>query len=310
MSTSSWSKYEQEMVDMTNRSNLTSNPAISIPSISSSAMLVELNISTWTGRKLDKIVSAEIDARKQTTTRAGNYNKKLFADEPTFDAISKFAGNARTFHYHATMPWSDSGLRLLTTAMYFEYQKTISQMEMDFSGLVDEFINDYQNMVLRAEHKLGDMFDVLDYPDPDSLRDKFRFSVKFSPVPDVGDWRVDIGNDARETLQMSYQQAYTANLESAYKDVWDRTHEALTNMSAKLAGNNKQIFRDTLVTNVKEMIDLLDKFNITGDAKMRQAKVKIQSALSGVTPDALREDDEFRLDTKQKVDDLLKEFSW
>ena len=289
-------------------SNVTSG--VSVPSISSSAMLVELNISTWTGRKLDKIVSAEIDARKQTTTRAGNYNKKLFADEPTFDAISKFAGNARTFHYHATMPWSDSGLRLLTTAMYFEYQKTISQMEMDFSGLIDEFINDYQNMVLRAEHKLGDMFDVLDYPDPDSLRDKFRFSVKFSPVPDVGDWRVDIGNDARETLQLSYQQAYTANLESAYKDVWDRTHEALVNMSAKLAGNTKQIFRDTLVTNVKEMIDLLDKFNITGDAKMRQAKVKIQSALSGVTPDALREDDEFRLDTKQKVDDLLKEFSW
>jgi hypothetical protein len=289
-------------------SNVTSG--VSIPSISSSAMLVELNISTWTGRKLDKIVSAEIDARKQTTTRAGNYNKKLFADEPTFDAISKFAGNARTFHYHATMPWSDSGLRLLTTAMYFEYHKMISQMEMDFSGLIDEFINDYQNMVLRAEHKLGDMFDVLDYPDPDSLRDKFRFSVKFSPVPDVGDWRVDIGNDARETLQMSYQQAYTANLEQAYKDVWDRTHDALTNMSAKLAGNNKQIFRDTLVTNVKEMIDLLDKFNITGDAKMRQAKVKIQSALSGVTPDALREDDEFRLDTKQKVDDLLKEFSW
>ena len=282
----------------------------SIPSISSSAMLVELNISTWTGRKLDKQVSAEIDTQKQTTTRAGNYNKKLFADEPTFDAISKFAGNARTFHYHATMPWSDSGLRLLTTAMYFDYQKMISQMEMDFSVLVDDFLNNYQDMVLRAQHKLGAMFNVHDYPDPDSLRDKFRFSVKFSPVPDVGDWRVDIGNDARETLQASYQQAYQANLETAYKDVWDRTHDALINMSNKLSGNNKQIFRDTLVTNVKEMIDLLDRFNITGDNKMRQAKVKIENALLGVTPDALREDDYLRLDTKQKVDDLLKEFSW
>jgi len=273
-------------------------------------MLVELNISTWTGRKLDKQVSAEIDTQKQTTTRAGNYNKKLFADEPTFDAISKFAGNARTFHYHATMPWSDSGLRLLTTAMYFDYQKMISQMEMDFSVLVDDFLNNYQDMVLRAQHKLGAMFNVHDYPDPDSLRDKFRFSVKFSPVPDVGDWRVDIGNDARETLQASYQQAYQANLETAYKDVWDRTHDALINMSNKLSGNNKQIFRDTLVTNVKEMIDLLDRFNITGDNKMRQAKVKIENALLGVTPDALREDDYLRLDTKQKVDDLLKEFSW
>jgi uncharacterized lipoprotein NlpE involved in copper resistance len=282
----------------------------SVPSISSSAMLVELNISVWTGRKLDKQVSAEIDAQKQTTTRAGNYNKKLFADEPAFDAIGKFAGNARTFHYHATMPWSDSGLRLLTTAMYFEYHKMISQMEMDFSGLVDEFLNDYQNMVLRAQHKLGAMFNVHDYPDPDSLRDKFRFSVKFSPVPDVGDWRVDIGNDAQQVLKESYASAYSANLEQAYQDVWTRTHEALANMSNKLAGENKQIFRDTLVTNVKEMIDLLDKFNITGDAKMKQAKVKIENALLGVTPDALREDDYLRLDTKQKVDDLLKEFSW
>jgi hypothetical protein len=273
-------------------------------------MLVELNISVWTGRKLDKQVSAEIDAQKQTTTRAGNYNKKLFADEPAFDAISKFAGNARTFHYHATMPWSDSGLRLLTTAMYFDYQKTISQMEMDFNSLVNEFLDDYQNMVLRAQHKLGAMFNVHDYPDPDSLLDKFRFSVKFSPVPSVGDWRVDISNDAQETLRLSYEKAYEANLEQAYQDVWTRTHDALKNMSAKLSGENKQIFRDTLVTNVREMVDLLDKFNITGDSNMKQAKIRIENALLGVTPDALREDDYLRLDTKSKVDELLKEFSW
>ena len=282
----------------------------SIPSISSSAMLTELNISVWTGRKFDKVVSQEIDTAKQTTTRAGNYHKNLIADEPNFVALSKFGGNARTFHYHATMPWSDSGLRLLTTAMYFDYHKVISQMEQDFYGLVDTALNDYPNMILRAKHKLGDLFNEHDYPDVDDLRNKYRFSVKFSPVPDVGDWRVDIGNEARQTLQESYQQAYQQNLDQAYKDVWERTHDALSNMSAKLAGNQKQIFRDTLVTNVKEMIDLLDKFNITGDAKMKQAKTKIQNALLGVTPDALREDDYLRLDTKQKVDDLLKEFSW
>jgi hypothetical protein len=54
----------------------------------------------------------------------------------------------------------------------------------------------------------------------------------------------------------------------------------------------------------------LDKFNVTDDPKMKQAKAKIESALVGITPDALREDDDLRLDTKNKVDDLLKEFSW
>jgi hypothetical protein len=285
-------------------------PSVSVPSISSSAMLVELNISVWTGRKFDKVVSQEIDTAKQTTTRAGNYHKNLIADEPIFTNIGKFQGNARTYHYHATMPWSDSGMRLLTTPMYFDYHKTVSQMEMDFDNLVIMALNDYPNMILRAKHRLGDLFNEHDYPDVDDLRNKYRFSVKFSPVPDVGDWRVDIGNDAQQVLKESYANAYSANLEQAYQDVWTRTHEALLNMSSKLSGNNKQIFRDSLVSNVKDMVDLLDKFNVTDDPKMKEAKAKIQSALVGITPDALREDDDLRLDTKSKVDELLKEFSW
>ena len=94
------------------------------------------------------------------------------------------------------------------------------------------------------------------------------------------------------------------------KDVWDRTHEALMNMSSKLAGDRKQIFRDSLVSNVTEMIGLLDKFNITNDHKMKQARAKLESVMLGITPDALREDDDLRLDTKANVDMLLKEFAW
>jgi hypothetical protein len=291
---------EQDVSNITNK----------VPSISSSAMLVELNISVWTGRKFDKQVSAEIDTQKQTTTRAGNYSKRLFADEPIFDAIQKFAGNARTYHYHATMPWSDSGLRLLTTAMYFDYNKKISEMEMDFDNLVSNFINQYQVLVAKSQTKLGTLFSASDYPDVQEIASKFRFSVKYAPVPDVGDWRVDVGNDAKQQLMESYVTYYSSNLEQAMREPWERMHEALKNMSIKLSGDKKQIFRDTLVGNVVELCDLMDKFNVTGDPKMKQAKAKIENALLGITPDALREDDDLRLDTKSKVDSLLKEFSW
>jgi hypothetical protein len=291
---------EQDVSNITNK----------VPSISSSAMLVELNISVWTGRKFDKQVSAEIDTQKQTTTRAGNYSKRLFADEPIFDAIQKFAGNARTYHYHATMPWSDSGLRLLTTSMYFDYNKKVSEMEMDFDNLVSNFINQYQVLVNKAQTKLGTLFSASDYPDVQEIASKFKFSVKYAPVPDVGDWRVDVGNDAKQQLMESYITYYSANLEQAMREPWERMHEALQNMSIKLSGDKKQIFRDTLVGNVVELCDLMDKFNVTGDPKMKQAKAKIENALLGITPDALREDDDLRLDTKSKVDSLLKEFSW
>jgi len=65
-----------------------------------------------------------------------------------------------------------------------------------------------------------------------------------------------------------------------------------------------------LVTNVTEMCDLLEKFNVTDDPKLKQAKLRIENTLRGITPDALREDDGLRLETKSKVDALLKEMSW
>jgi hypothetical protein len=194
--------------------------------------------------------------------------------------------------------------------MYFDYAKEISRMQMEFDALVEDFLKDYYNLVQSSQVKLGTMFDATDYPDVEDVRAKYRFNVRYSPVPEVGDWRVDVGNDALKELAQSYELAYQQNLETAYKDVWTRTHEALSRMSDKLSGNNKQIFRDTLVSNVTEMVDLLDKFNVTGDAEMRKAKDLISDALMGITPDALREDTYLRQETKSKVDALLKEFSW
>lgn len=280
------------------------------PSIATSAMLVELNISLWTGRKLDKDVSQEIDIQKHTTTRAGNYHKKLFADEPKFEAIQKFAGNLRTQHYYNTMPWSDSGLRLLTTPLFFDYNKRMTEGEAEFNRLVGEFLYDYDNMIARAHQKLGTLFNPNDYPSIDDVAEKYNFKLKYSPVPEVGDFRVDVGSEALQQLNTSYAEYYEEQLKQAYKDVWDRTYEALKNMSEKLAGEDKQIFRDTLVTNVTGIVDLLDKFNITDDPNMRKAKDKISNVLLGITPDALREDDYLRHDTKRRVDELLKEFAW
>jgi hypothetical protein len=158
--------------------------------------------------------------------------------------------------------------------------------------------------------KLGSLFDPNDYPDAVSVHNKYKFSVRYSPVPDTGDWRIDVGNEALSILQTNYAESYKANLEQAMREPWERMHEALQRMSEKLSGSSKQIFRDTLVTNVVEMCDLLEKFNITGDPTMKRAKQKIEDALTGITPDALREDDYLRLDVKSKVDGLLREFQW
>jgi hypothetical protein len=92
------------------------------------------------------------------------------------------------------------------------------------------------------------------------------------------------------------------------QDAWDRLHGCVVRMSEKLAGDEKQIFRDTLVTNAVDMCGLLTKLNVTNDTKLESARKKLESALVGVTPADLRKDDALRLDTKRAVDEILAMF--
>jgi len=48
--------------------------------------------------------------------------------------------------------------------MYFDYQKRVTDIEQEFTKLVGEFIGDYDNMVARAQGKLGALFNAEDYP--------------------------------------------------------------------------------------------------------------------------------------------------
>jgi len=276
--------------------------------IQNSAMLVDLNISVWTGRKMDKKVSEEIDASKGTKSRAGNYHKKLLAGTDRLDELQKLVTKIRTWHYEQTLPWSDGGSRLLPMKNFFDYKATLGDFERQLEGEVQMFLQEYDTLVTAAAFQLGDLFDSEEYPTAESLKSKFKFKYVFLPVPDVGDFRIDINDAHKQELQEQYEQFYNNKLADAMKDAWDRLHDCLTRMSDKLAGEDKQIFRDSLVNNASDLCELLTKLNVTGDAKLEVARKKLESALVGVTASELRKDDDLRLDVKAKVDEILGMF--
>jgi hypothetical protein len=61
-----------------------------------------------------------------------------------------------------------------------------------------------------------------------------------------------------------------------------------------------------LVDNMKEIIDLLEACNVTNDPVMQNAHRRLDRALMGVTPDALRADAYLRAQTKRQVDEVKK----
>jgi hypothetical protein len=285
-------------------------PDAHAPTISSSSMLVELSVSHWTGRKLDRRASKDVTETNNAASGVANVNKKLLGDCAELTAVQKFVANSRNVHYGMTMPWSDTGLRLLPTAQYFKYNEAMTAVQDEFNRLVNNFLDAYDWEIMQAQAKLGALFVRDDYPTLDSLRSKFKFRLTYIPLPDAGDFRIDIANEAADEIKAHYNKYYTAQLETAMNDVWHRTHDVLKRMSERLDYGDhekKKVFRDSLVENVSEMVELLRVCNVTGSTQMSAMADKLDAALSGVTPDALREDAYLRNETKRAVDEAIKQ---
>jgi hypothetical protein len=288
--------------------------------IQNNAVLVDLNISAWTGRKLDKKVSGEIDISKNTKTKAGNYNKHLLAGTAKLDEVSKIVSAVRVWHYEQTLPWSDSGSRLLPMKNFFEYKQTLAHFEQQFHTGVAELIAEYPSLVSAAAFQLGALFNRADYPEAEQLSDKFRFGYVFMPVPAANDFRIETTDTALKELQEQANSHVSKRMEDAMKDIWTRLHDCLSHMSDKLADAavprtrkdgseaRTQVFRDSLVNNAVELCGLLTRLNVGNDASLEQARQKLEKAIAGVTPERLREDDAKREAVKAEVDAILKAF--
>ena len=290
-------------------------------SIGSSAMLVELSISSWTARKLDKKVSAEVDVAKNTKVSAVNVNKNLMAGTGVLDKIIKYAAGARAWHVAQTLPWSDNGSRLLPMSNFMSYKEQLAVMEDNFNALVDKFVDSYPELISAAAFQLGDLFDRNEYPDVNSLKNRFKFNYSFFPVPNAGDFRVDINEEAKAEIIANCNKAHQDRLENAMKDAWKRLHDCLERMSDRLTvdivkdedGNSShemRVFRDTLMENAIEMVDMLKHLNITKDPNMEQARQALKSAISNYDLDDLRSSMTARNAVKTQFDAILSKFNF
>ena len=282
-------------------------PSVSNITLATSATLVELSIHVWSARKLDKSASSSVTAQNNAAAGMASVNKKLLdCDELT--ALHKFAKRSRDTQYSMTLPWSDGGLRILPTTKLFDYTKAMTALQAQFDTMVEAFLNKYEWEINAMQVKLGDLFNPNEYPSLSSVRSKFAFRMNFIPLPEAGDFRVDVSNEAEAMLKDQYAKFYSAQLTRAMNDIWSRAHEVLTRMSERLdygTNEQKKVFRDSLVSNVVDLIDIMDSMNVTGDPHMQLQQRKLKMALQGVTPEALREDAHLRLETKRAVDAAL-----
>lgn len=273
-------------------------------SLAKAAVLVELNISSWSGRKLDRKVSAETNAAKGAAKDAARVNKNLFAGSDKLERINNFVSMVRKEYHGMTLPWSTSGARLLPFTQIFEFRDWVSHKEREFDDMVQQFLSEYISLVSAQARQLGDMFDVSDYPRTGELKTRFKFAHTLLPIPEVGDFRIEVEDELRKELEAQYEKSYIERTKLATNDLWERLHETITHLRDKCAAE-KTVFRESTLENALELCGVLTKLNVTQNPTLEARRKDLEKALCGVNTEGLRKDEGVRKDTRAKMDALL-----
>jgi hypothetical protein len=285
--------------------------------IDTCSMLTEFNASVWTARKLDKSATEEVVSNKNAKAKdAARVNKHLLAGRPELDVIQQLVGRARTYVYDNTLPWSDSGLRLLPTINFEKFATKMNEFEDEFTDTVKKFVDIYPTLITAQAMALGDMFKRDDFPTQNELLTKFAFRVNYLPVPTSGDFRIDVGNAATAELRERLARVTKERVDSAMADIRMRLRDHLARMSDRLTtdyvgGEAKpRRFHDTLVDGALELCDLAKALNVVNDPDLERSRAHLEQVLTGVTPTDLRKNEAIRQDVKKNVDSILDKFTF
>jgi len=284
-------------------------------SISSSAVLVELNISVWTANKLDKGATEAVLNNNSASKDSAQVRKNLMAGTDKRKKISDYAAKARLYHNQTTLSWSDKGARLLPTSLFMDYKANMNVYQQNMNTMIEDFYANYADLIDLAKHHMGDLFNPYDYPSIEELRNKFGFRLVFSPLPEGGDFRLDIPKADMDELGQQYESAFNDRLKDAMREPWEKLHKTLIHISEKLTDiegddETKKRYHDTLITNAQELCGLLTHLNVTKDPMLENARRSLELTMLGVDIEAIKESPDVRSSVKAKVDDILKKFDW
>lgn len=272
------------------------------------AMVANLSIGLWAGYRLDKEASQRVTSEAGASSDAARVNKHLMPKEALAPIVTA-AGAVRNHFYLNTLPWKDNGDRILTRKLYEPFIQEHERLVTEFRDTVRDFLdNAYPSAIEKAAFRMGAMFDRDDYPESWELRRKFYIELGIDAISTANDFRVAIDQAHVDRVKASMEAAAEARIQTATADVWRRMHTVVERFQERMA-NPEAVFRDSTVTNIKEMLDLVPGLNVLDDPAIEQVRKSIADALGGIDAKSIRKDPAFRQELAGEAQQIIDRMS-
>ena len=303
--------------------------------INARAMLVTLNISTWTAARGDKEAAKAANRATGTSEKfksgrdTGRFTRFLI-DTQALEAGDSIAGSARSRHKKLTAPYSDDSTRIIGGVGYAKYMEMMESSQTEYlSWYTDIFKPSYPGLVKEAKEIRGEDFRAAQYPDihqidlergrwigpSPQLDRKFSFTITPGAVPDANHLSKIIGVSPEDMarIQRDALNGANARLERAVNDVWERFSAVVEHMVERLKvygqkdgeSGKKQFFTDTLVTNISDLVEIIPILNVTGNPEITAMAKRVTEELTHYSPEVLRQSASYRAQVTKAAENIM-----
>lgn len=164
-------------------------------------------------------------------------------------------------------------------------------------AFMEWYRTEYDNGMENQKAKLRTVHNENDYPGPAIVSSRFYVQTQYLSVdiPAVlkkikGDiWKREY--DRAQSFWLKTQEMASAKMRDEFKTLVDHLNERLT--GAAEDGKPKK-FKNTLVTNVQEWLELFQDRNIASDAELQSVVEQARKLIDGVHPEDVRTDEALR----------------
>lgn len=269
-------------------------------------MLATLHVKCWSGKMQDRKATKEIEDL-HNANHAGKFVKNLVRGDGILKELKSLAGEIRTYHYAKSLAWNDNGDRLLPAKLYFEYLNKMNEMKQKFLSLAADYAtNIYPEEIEEAKQRLNGLFQESDYPTPAGVLAAFSVECKIMPVSEASDFRVDITEDEVDRIKTQITEHLKESESVAVGDTLDRIKSCLSAMVERLS-QPEAVFRDSLVTNIQDLVKVLPALNLFEDARIGKLCDEMKT-LAAFSPSVLRNNESARHQAAERAKQLLSEY--
>ena len=282
--------------------------------IFSKCMLLVLETHSAGGdRKVrkDKLEVRKNDGESDPDAKSWAATKRIFGASMAYKAISTLDHQAKARLAKLEIPAQfQRGTFAIPTKFVAQAQEIVDEYVAERSKLVDAFCDEYSTVVGEQQVVLGPLFDITDYPPPDSIRKRFGVGCKWLSLG-VPEQLAEVSQDLYDKQIVAQSKALQDTMDEVRDGLRMGLRGLIDHLLNRLSTKNEkgQVVRlhESAVTNIIEFLDMLPAKNITGDTDIQLLAEKARAIVTATDVSGLKTDGFSRAIVEKRLGQIVTE---